>query len=148
MTGFLLDTNVVSATAPTKGAAESALLRWMSRHGSASYLSVVTIAEIEDGVLQLDRTAPGKRSRSLLDWVSALLAIYDDRILPVDLTVARETARLSDVARSRGHDPGLADTLIAATAARYRLTIATRNVRHFRSFELPIVDPCSGRPDL
>lgn len=57
MSGFLLDTNVVSMLAPSRIEASSRFLDWlerMDREGRV-YLSVVTIHEIEKGIGLLER---------------------------------------------------------------------------------------------
>jgi predicted nucleic acid-binding protein len=59
-------------------------------------------------------------------WLERLIDVYSDRILPVDVAVARLWGRLS----ARIGHPGN-DLIIAATALEHGLTVATRNVRHF-----------------
>jgi len=53
---------------------------------------------------------------------------------------------LSDLARSRGHAPGFADIIIAATARQHDLTILTRNKRHFAPIDAVIIDPFDTLP--
>ena len=64
------------------------------------------------------------------------LRFYSDRILPVTPVIARRWGRLS---AQLGHDG--ADLLIAATAAALGLTVATRNVRHFKPAGVPVLNP-------
>jgi len=47
---YLVDTNVISAAAPTKARASPELGLWMDRHSDFLYLSVTTVAAMEDGV--------------------------------------------------------------------------------------------------
>jgi predicted nucleic acid-binding protein len=53
-------------------------------------------------------------------------------ILPVDLQVAREHARIWAELAQRGEMIGPYDLLIAATALAYRVPLATLNDREFR----------------
>lgn len=46
----------------------------------------------------------------------------------------------------RGINPLIEDTMIAATARVHRLTVVTRNVRDFRFFDVPVLDPFVPAP--
>jgi predicted nucleic acid-binding protein len=59
---YLVDTNVISAGAPTKARAEAALVRWMDEHSAELYVSVVTVTEIEDGIAKARREHGLRRS--------------------------------------------------------------------------------------
>ncbi len=143
---YLVDTNVLSATAPTKAVPEADLRDWMERNSSALYLSVITIAEVEDGLARSRRTGAHARARRLADWLDTVLHLYADRILPVDAATARRIGALSDHARGQGHDPGLADLAIAATALAKGCVILTRNLRHFAPLGVPAHDPTETLP--
>lgn len=43
--------------------------------------------------------------------------------------------------RKNGRSMAIRDSMIAATAIRHNLTIATRNVSDFKSSKLPLVNP-------
>ena len=45
-----MDTNVLSAAAPVRAVAMPALTDWMDRNSASLFLSVITIAEVEDGI--------------------------------------------------------------------------------------------------
>lgn len=65
---------------------------------------------------------------------------FDQRVLPVDATVARRAAalRVSDPAPFR-------DALIGATALVNRMAVVTRNVKDFERFDdLDVVNPWGG----
>ena len=64
------------------------------------------------------------------------------------LAVSRAAGKLSDTARGRGHAPGFADILIAATALHHELVILTRNVRHFETLGVPVLNPFEKLPSL
>jgi len=142
---YLIDTNVVSAGAPTKGK-PAALVDWMDAHSDALFLSAVTVAEIEDGVAKLRREGAVRKAADLTAWLEALLHLYGDRILAFDGAVARLAGALSDRARGQGHAPGFADIVIAATARHHGLTVLTRDRKHFEPLGVPALDPFAALP--
>ncbi|PJG55473.1 VapC toxin family PIN domain ribonuclease [Bradyrhizobium forestalis] len=142
---YLVDTNVISAVSPNRPV-PTALVEWMDAQSGSLYLSVVTIAEVEDGIAKLRREKATRRSRDLAQWLDAVLHLYGDRILAFDTPGARLAGELSDWARGQGHAPGFADIIIAATAREHALTILSRNVRHFAPLGVPVLDPFSKLP--
>lgn len=103
--------------------------------------SLVTVAEIEDGIAKLRREGATRRSADLTAWFDTVLHLYDDRILAFDTATARIAGAMSDRARGLGHAPGLADVIIAATAQYRRLTILSRNLRYLEPLGVAVVDP-------
>ena len=73
--------------------------------------------------------------------------LYGDRILPFDSEIALFAGRIADLAKGKGHAPGFADVIIAATGLHHGLTILTRNIRHFEPMEAPALDPFAALPD-
>jgi toxin FitB len=137
---YLVDTNVLSAAAPSRPV-PPALLEWMDRHSASLFISAVTVAEIEDGIAKLRREGASRKSADLTAWLDTILHLYGDRILAFDTAIARIAGALSDRARSVGHAPGLADIIIAATAQRHGLTILSRNLRHLEPLGVAAIDP-------
>ena len=137
---YLVDTNVISAGAPSKGAAREVLV-WMDEHAAALFLSAVSIAEIEDGIAKLRREGARRRAEALNAWLETLLHLYSQRVLILDVDVARATGALSDKARGLGLTPGFADLIIAATAAHHGLTLLTRNTKDFSKLGVALHDP-------
>jgi hypothetical protein len=142
---YLVDTNVISTTSPNR-LAPAVLVEWMDAQSSSLFLSVVTIAEVGDGIAKLRREKATRRSRDLAQWLDAVLHLYGDRILAFDTSAARLAGELSDRARGQGHAPGFADIIIAATARQHTLTILSRNVRHFEPLGVPVRDPFRELP--
>ena len=129
---FLLDTDVLSALRRRERNPEIA--RWVGTQRTTDlYLSVVTVGEIERGIMRQQRRDPGF-VRELALWLDRLLAWYGERVLPVDTATARRWGRLS---ATLGQDS--ADLLIAATALEHGLTVVTRNVRHFEPTGVAVV---------
>ena len=135
---YLLDTNVVSELRKIgAGKGDRSVSRWSRSLDVAElFLSVVTIEEIEVGVLRIERHDPaqGKMFRTWLD--EQVLPVFENRILPVDLQVARMCASL--------HVPDprpIRDAMIGATALAHGLTLATRNVGDFEPMGVELVNP-------
>jgi predicted nucleic acid-binding protein len=143
---YLVDTDVISAGAPSKTGASQALVAWMDETSADLYVSAVSIAEIEAGIAKLRRQGAERRAEDLAAWLDALLHLYAERVLPFEVRAARIAGALADRARSEGRAPGFADVLIAATAKLRGLTILTRNARHFEPLGVPFFDPYERLP--
>jgi predicted nucleic acid-binding protein len=143
---YLVDTNIVSAGAPSKTESPQKLVAWMDQNSADLYLSAVSIAEIESGIARLRRLGAERRADDLIAWLDSLLHLYAERVLPFEVQTARIAGALADRARSLGQSPGLADVIIAATAKLRGLMILTRNARHFESLGVPFLDPFVALP--
>ena len=134
---FLIDTDVLSALRRRERYPEVA--RWMSKQRAADlYLSVVSIGEIERGVIRQQRSNPDF-ARALALWLDSVITLYGEHILGVNLAIARRWGQLS--ARI-GNDS--ADLLVAATALEHGLAVVTRNVRHFQPTGVDVIDPSAS----
>lgn len=142
---YLVDTNVISAGAPSR-IASPALVAWMDAHSATLFLSAVTIAEIEDGIIKARREGATRKAKDLAAWLETLLHLYDDRVLGFDTPTARLAGALSDRARAQGVAPGFADIIIAATAQFHGLTILSRNLKHFEPLGITVLDPFVALP--
>jgi predicted nucleic acid-binding protein len=144
---FLLDTNVLSATAPTArlGGGHAALSSWLPRNGDRLFLSAITFAEIEAGIARAVRVGASAKAGRLRRWLAAVEHLYGPRILPFDIDEARHAGAILD--RARSHDPGFEDIAIAATAAAHGLTVLTANERHFAPLGVPYLNPLKSLPN-
>jgi toxin FitB len=147
VTRYLVDTNVISLSAPTAAISRPELAAWMGLHSTDLFLSAVTIAEITDGIAKAKREGSRRKASQLSAWLRTVLHLYGDHVLAFDSSTAEIAGALSDLARGRGHSPGLADIVIAATARRHNLTILSRNTRHFAPMAAVVIDPFQQRPD-
>jgi hypothetical protein len=136
---YVLDTNTVSEIRKIKtGKADPSVAAWARRVATGlTYISVITIQELEHGVLLVERRDPAAGS-TLRNWLdNDVYAAFDQRILPIDTTVARLAAAL--------HVPDPApvnDALIAATAMARGMAVVTRNSGDFERFDsLQILNP-------
>ena len=135
---FLIDTDVLSALRRQERSPD--IVRWVSAQRTTDlYLSVVSIGEVERGIVRQQRREPAF-ARELAAWLDSVLMLYRERILAVDLSTARRWGRLSG---TLGHEG--ANLLIAATALEHGLTVVTRNVRHFEPTGAPVLNPFAPR---
>jgi predicted nucleic acid-binding protein len=117
------------------------VVTWISRQRPEDcFLSVVSIGEIERGIAR-KRTSDASFAQQLAGWLDQLRRLYGDRLLPVDVGVARRWGRLS---AEIGHDG--ADLLIAATALERGLTVVTRNLRRFAPTGAQTFNPWTDQP--
>jgi predicted nucleic acid-binding protein len=135
---FLLDTDVVSELRKAgDGKVDANVVAWLSSVDAATlYLSVVTLMELELGVLRVERrdAAQGAMLRA---WMTRhVLPEFLDRTLPVDAEVAVRCAPL--------HVPDMRserDALIAATALVHGMTVVTRNAGDFQVTGVTLLNP-------
>lgn len=133
---FILDTNVVSELRKGNKAHRSVKM-WAQALPSASlYLSVVSILELEIGILLLERR-DRQQGGILRAWMDGhVLPSFFGRILPIDTVVAQRCAVLH-VPNPRSDR----DALIAATALVHGMTVVSRNVSHFQPTGVGVVNP-------
>jgi predicted nucleic acid-binding protein len=143
LNGFLLDTNVVSMLTPSKVEASAGFLTWLDRMDADGriFLSVVSIHEIEKGIALLNHKGATAKAASLKAWLGGLVSTYDDKIIGFDAQAAAIGGRLEAKALAAGHDPGMADAVIAGIAAAHELVIVTRNTKHFLPFGIAVLSP-------
>jgi len=129
MTGYLLDTNVLSEYSRVAGP-DRGVRSWVeSTSRSVQYVSVITLAEIEKGIELL---TPGRRRTELGLWLRRELEVwFAGRTLVVDRPVASVWAALMADGVRTGRPLPLVDSMIAATALVNGLTVVTRNTRDF-----------------
>jgi len=141
---FLLDTNVVSELRKVRaGRADANVVRWAASIGpSTVYISAITAMELELGVLLAERREPSQGA-ILRRWLHGqVLKEFDGRVLPIDLSVAQQCARLH-VPDPRSER----DALIAATGLVHGLTVVSRNVRDFAATGVGLIDPWEDSED-
>lgn len=135
---FLLDTNVISELRRgPKG--NPGVVDWGKSEDEADFaLSVITIKEIEFGILLLARR-DFRQSLVHRAWLDhQILPRFQRQIIDIDLRIALEAAALE-----APNPRSTADSLIAATALVHDLTVVTRNVAHFRPMGVRLIDPFS-----
>lgn len=141
MSGWLLDTNILSALGPGKRPVPRKTAAWFRARTDALYLSTISAAEIEAGIAKLFRTGASRRAEILRNWFDGILADYADHLLSFDLAAARVAGALSDAAQAAGRHPGFADLAIAGLAKSRELVVVTINQRHFDPLGIEVVNP-------
>ena len=96
VSGYLLDTNVISMLSPSRAEASAGFLDWLERMdaGGRLFLSVVTIHEIEKGIALLEHKGATGKAANLKLWLAGLVATYDDKIIAVDTVAAALAGQL------------------------------------------------------
>lgn len=133
---YLLDTNVVSEL--RKGVkADNKVVSWARAVSTSSlFLSVITVLELEAGVLLKERK-DSYQGAILRSWLDAhVLPSFSDRILNIDVAVALRCAKLH-VPNPRSER----DALISATALIHGLIIVTRNTKDFKETGVELLNP-------
>ena len=143
MSGFLIDTNVVSMLAPARRGASAVFLAWLDRVDGEGrlFLPVVAIHEIEKGIALLAHKGARAKAAKLRVWLAGLVASYDDKIIAVDTATAALGGQMEAKAIAAGHNPGMADATIAGIAKAHDLIIVTRNTKHFQPFGVAVMSP-------
>jgi predicted nucleic acid-binding protein len=102
------------------------------------YLSVISVGEVARGLALL---ADSPKKARLTAWLLGLDRQFGDRILPVDREIAMVWGERDAAAKAKGHTVPPADGLIAATAIRHGLHVATRNTDDFVKAGALVVNP-------
>jgi len=137
VTRYLLDTNILSET--TKPICNEGVRKFLDSLSNA-YISVLSIHEIAYG---LERLPKGRKRSDLTQTIEALLATFEDLILPINQPEARAAGALRAASQSQGRTVDTADGLIAGTALVHGLTIVTRNEKDFEGLGVLIHNPWS-----
>ena len=138
MSGFLLDTNIISELVKPKP--EANVTEWVENTDeSLLYLSVLTLGEIRRGIAAL----PQSRRRATLEaWLDKdLRARFEGRLLVIDQEVADRWGLLTAAARNSGLVLPVIDGLLAATALEHNLTLVTRDTGQIPSMGVAVFNP-------
>jgi predicted nucleic acid-binding protein len=137
MSGFLLDTNILSELRK-QSRCDAEVRNWVeSTTAEELFVSVLVLGEIRQGVERI-RMRDQNQARALEQWLQSILTEFADRILPVDERVADQWGRLG----LRQPVPTL-DALLAATALVHDLTVISRDENGFRNTGVRIINPFS-----
>ena len=131
---YLVDTNVVSEL--RKKRCNPGVASWIAGVAAEEiFLSVLTLGELRKGIELIRRRDP-QAAESLETWLAELSATYSARILDVDLEMAEEWGRMNVPDRLP-----VIDSLLAATAKVYGLTLVTRNVKDVERSGVDLMNP-------
>ena len=135
MSGFLLDTNVLSEL--TREVPHPGVIAFLAEQEDL-WLPSLVVHELEYGVQLLPQ---GRRRDHLQALLTNIISTYADRILALDRPAAESAAHLRAQARRMGRPLDLGDALIAGIAQSNVLTIASRNVRDFDYVDVTVISP-------
>jgi toxin FitB len=130
---YLLDTNVVSELRKLRP--HGAVIAWLRNLNDADiHISAVTLGEIQAGI-EITREQDPAKASEIEAWADQLATTWN--VLPMDAATFRVWAKFMH----RRTDALNEDAMIAATARVHGLQIATRNIRDFKEFGVPIFNP-------
>ena len=135
---YLLDTCVISELVKAKP--NKKVVSWVTSNDEASfYLSSLTFGELYKGASKLPDS---KRKKKLFLWIEQdLKERFANRILDIDLLVARTWGELQGASESSGNPMPAIDGLIAATGLAHDLTVVTRNITDMQQSGASLLNP-------
>ena len=138
MTGWLLDTNVLSKLRRPKP--NSHVVAFITAQPlERLHVSAVTFAEIRFGIERL--TDAGRRA-ALHEWLThQVRPMFEGRVLPISEDVMLKWRLLVEDGRRSGHTFSQPDLIIAATALHHGLAVVTRDVGDYERAGAPVLDP-------
>lgn len=125
MTGWLLDTNVLSEL--RKPRPDPRVATFIGRQSlERLFVSTVTLAEIRFGI---EMVSDAVRRAELHDWLTLRVRpMFEQRVLPVSEDVMLKWRLLVEEGRKNGHTYSQPDLIIAATALHHGLALVTRDI--------------------
>lgn len=135
---IILDTNILSEL--MRPVPNEQVLAWVDGQ-TVNELAITTIT-VAETLYGIERLANGKRKQSL--HAHALEMFEEDfagHILPFDADAAVHYAQLTATSEAAGRSPSMADAQIAAICRLHQASIATRNIRDFKYFDLIMINP-------
>lgn len=135
---FLLDTNVLSELIRLRP--DSNVTAWFDVvDEDATFISVISIAEMRRGASLLDRSS---KRHAIENWLhDEIVTRFGTRTLDVTPQIANAWGGIMADAKRRRIGLETMDCFIAASAQVHSLAIATRNERDFKSLNIPLINP-------
>jgi predicted nucleic acid-binding protein len=137
MSGYLLDTNIVSELRRRDRTNPGVLTWFHSVDDDDLFLSVMTLGEIRKGIEQL-RRRDATQAVVLEQWLNTLETTFAGRLLAVDSDAADQWGKLQAI-----RPVPIVDALLAATCLRDTLTLVTRNDTDFDGLGISVLNPFS-----
>ncbi len=137
---WLLDADVLSQPAKRRG--DRRVIAWLEREELRCHTSTIVIAQLAYWV----RSKEGKSREALQRWLRQLRDSMEGRVLGFSVAVAHVWADQQRALDAAGLRMPLADSYIAATARRHRLTVVTGNDRDFKRPGVEVLNPFKELP--
>ncbi|TMJ53199.1 MAG: type II toxin-antitoxin system VapC family toxin [Alphaproteobacteria bacterium] len=143
MTGWLLDTNVLSELRRRKP--ERKVLGFVNAQPlELLYVSAVTFAEIRFGI---ELVVDAGRRAELQDWLAhKVRPMFEERVLAITEDIMFKWRLLVEDGRKAGHTFSQPDLIIAATALQHGLTVVTRDTDDYERARTPDLNPWKDEP--
>lgn len=143
MSGFLVDTNVISEI--IKPAPDERVAGWSREQPRESlFLSVISIGELRKGLTILPPSERRKRLEQAIE--ESLTSWFGDRVLPLTRAIAEHWGTLDGQRQLAGRPLNIPDGQIAATAREHGLTVVGRNIRDFEGLGVQVLNPWTTPP--
>lgn len=145
MTGWLLDTNVLSELRRPRP--EPKVIAFVAAKPLDSlFISSVTLAEIR---FSIELVGDATRRAELNDWLThKVRPMFDQRVLPVTEDIMFKWRVLVDDGRRGRHTFSQPDLIIAATALEHGLTVVSRDTADYERARAPVLNPWSADQEI
>jgi predicted nucleic acid-binding protein len=120
----------------TKPSPEPKVLEWLRANEAELAVDPIILGEIRFGI---HRMPPGRRKVRFERWFCE--GVENLVCLPIEAATGLRWDELLARLRAAGRAMPFKDSLIAATALVHGLTVATRNVRDFKTAGVKVIDP-------
>ena len=138
MSGFLLDTNVLSESRKTSCNAN--VKNWLEKQPPAMlYVSSITLAEIRYGASLVEDQ--NFRHTLLLCLDTVLRPWFEGRTLEVNEDIIVRWREMVQIGREKNYPFGQPDLFIAALADEHGLCVVTRNAKDFEKAGVAVLNP-------
>lgn len=138
MTGWLLDTNVLSELRRPKPDRKVVAFVAAQRLESL-HVSTVTFAELRFGI---ELVSHASRRAELNDWLThRVRPMFEQRVLAVTEDVMFKWRLLVEEGRKARHTFSQPDLIIAATALHHGLTVVSRDRSDYERTRVPVLNP-------
>lgn len=138
MVMVILDTNVISELMRTKP--DTNVLKWIAQQNPKNLcITSITLGEVVRGI---DRLPEETRRIDLTKrFLAATAQTFAERIYSYDEAAALCFGKLCAKREAAGLHIDVVDIMIAAIAKPLNAKIATRNIRDFKSIDIPLINP-------
>jgi len=142
--GYLFDTCSLNVLTDRKRAIPKELVLWLQDHKEEIYVPSIITLELKFGSTRLSLRKSvedqfrGARIEKENDAI--LIWLFDGHILDVEIHLLARAGVIRAEAERICGDIGAVDSIIAATAEYYNLTVVSSNTKHFLAAGVKVVD--------
>lgn len=132
---YLIDTNVISERRKGRRADPGAA-EFIDDQQHELFVPVIVLGELLAGIENIRNRGDAVQADLLGSWYQSIREEFADRLLAFDIACAELWGKLMGL-----NDQHPVDKQIAAIAMAYDLTVVTRNVRHYESTGVRVLNP-------